>query len=85
MCLGEKNIGDIDRVVRIIVGVALLYAIASDMVAPPLSYLAALLMLGMFFTVAAGTCALYSMLGISTCAVKPKPAAKKAAKKGRKK
>jgi hypothetical protein len=93
MDLGDRNIGDIDRAVRLIVAAALVYAIGVGMVVPPLSYLVGLLMLVLLFTVAAGTCWLYTLLGISTCPVKPRAAAKaaparkakRAKKKGRRK
>ena len=88
----KKNIGDADRVVRLIVAIALLYALGAGLVGAPLSYIAGLLMLALFFTVATGTCALYTLAGTGTCpvAAKPAPAARKAGtksatKKGRKK
>jgi hypothetical protein len=94
MEFGNRNIGDVDRFLRLIVAVALLYAIANGMVQPPLSYVAGLLMLGLFFTVATGTCCLYTLLGCDTCQVGATPTAAKAAparkarktkKRGRKK
>jgi Protein of unknown function (DUF2892) len=42
MNIGEKNVGTIDRVVRIIVGIAFLAGFALNMVAAPLSYLVAI-------------------------------------------
>jgi hypothetical protein len=66
MNIGEKNVGTIDRVVRIIVGIAFLAGFALNMVAAPLSYLVALIGLIALVTGALGTCPAYSLIGIST-------------------
>jgi len=72
MEMGEKNIGDIDTLVRAVLGIALLCAYMINYVAQPWSYVALALGLIMIVTAAYGTCPLYTMLGISTCAVKKK-------------
>jgi hypothetical protein len=66
MKIGEKNVGMIDRVVRIIVGIALLLIFALNMVPAPWSYLVALIGLIALVTGAVGTCALYSLIGMNT-------------------
>ena len=66
MNIGEKNVGTIDRVVRIIVGIALLAAFALNMVAAPLSYLVLLIGIIALVTGAVGTCPAYSVIGINT-------------------
>jgi len=66
MNIGEKNVGTIDRVVRLIVGIAFLAGFALNMVAAPLSYLVALIGLIALVTGAIGTCPAYSVIGIST-------------------
>ena len=66
MKIGEKNVGMIDRVVRIILGIVLIAAFALGWVAAPWSYLVALIGLIALVTGAVGTCPLYSMLGMST-------------------
>jgi hypothetical protein len=66
MNIGEKNVGTIDRVIRIIVGIALLAAFALNMVAAPLSYLVLLIGIIALVTGAAGTCPAYSIMGINT-------------------
>lgn len=66
MNLGEKNVGMIDRVVRIIVGIALLAVVVLNMIAAPLSYLAVLVGLIALVTGAVGTCPLYSVIGLNT-------------------
>jgi hypothetical protein len=70
MKIGEKNVGMIDRVVRIIVGIAFLAGFALNMVAAPLSYLVALIGLIALVTGAVGTCPLYSVLGLNTAGKK---------------
>jgi hypothetical protein len=66
MKIGEKNVGMIDRGVRIILGIILLIAVVMKMVAAPWSYLVALIGLIALVTGAVGTCALYSILGMDT-------------------
>ena len=66
MNIGEKNVGTIDRVVRLIAGIALLAAFALNMVAAPLSYLVALIGIIALVTGAVGTCPAYSVIGINT-------------------
>jgi hypothetical protein len=66
MKIGEKNVGMIDRVVRIIIGIALLAIFALNMVAAPWSYLVALVGLIILVTGAVGTCGLYSILRMNT-------------------
>ena len=66
MQIGEKNVGMIDRVVRIILGIVLIAVFALNMVAAPWSYLVALIGLITLVTGAVGTCGLYSILGMNT-------------------
>jgi len=66
MKIGEKNVGMIDRVVRIILGIVLLIVFLMNMVAAPWSYIVALIGLIALVTGAVGTCALYSILGMDT-------------------
>ena len=66
MNIGEKNVGTIDRVIRIIVGIALVAAFALNMVPAPLSYLVLLIGIIAFVTGAVGTCPAYSVMGINT-------------------
>ena len=64
--LFEKREGRLDRIARIVVGVVLLVAYAWGVLAPPLGYLLLLLGIIGLFTGLTGSCALYSLLGIST-------------------
>ena len=66
MKIGEKNVGMIDRVIRIILGIILLYLFAVKMVAAPWSYLVVLIGLILLITGIIGTCALYSLIGMNT-------------------
>jgi len=66
MNIGEKNVGTIDRIVRIIVGIAFLAGVALNMVAAPLSWLVALIGIIALVTGIIGTCPSYSLMGIST-------------------
>jgi hypothetical protein len=66
MNIGEKNVGTIDRVVRIIAGIVLIGLFVLNMVAAPWSYLVALIGLIALVTGAVGTCGLYSVVGINT-------------------
>ena len=66
MKIGEKNVGMIDRAIRIIFGIILLYLFAGKMVAAPWSYLVALIGIILLVTGVVGTCLIYSMLGMNT-------------------
>jgi hypothetical protein len=66
MKIGEKNVVMIDRVIRIILGIILLYLFAVNMVAAPFSYLVILIGLILLMTGIIGTCPLYSMIGMNT-------------------
>jgi hypothetical protein len=66
MNIGEKNVGKIDRVVRIILGIVLIAVFALNMVAAPWSYLVVLIGLIALVTGAVGTCPLYSVIGFTT-------------------
>lgn len=72
MELFEKNIGQVDRIVRFVLGLAALAAVAlqyvNDIAALVLVVVGALLVL----TAAMESCMLYSLLNINTCAVKKK-------------
>jgi hypothetical protein len=70
MEIGKKNVGMIDRVIRIILWVILLYLFAANMIATPWSYLVGLIGLIMIMTGAVGTCPLYSILGMNTLSKK---------------
>ena len=66
MKIGEKNVGMIDRVVRIVLGIVLIGVFALTMVAAPWSYLVVIIGLIALATGVFGTCALYSLIGMNT-------------------
>jgi len=69
----EKNAGTIDRVVRVVIGVILLYAVATGIVQGILMYVAEILGILMLVTAALAYCPLYPLLKINTtCMCKDK-------------
>ena len=66
MKIGEKNVGMIDRVVRIILGIVLIGVFFLHMVAAPWSYLVVLIGIIALITGVFSTCALYSLIGMNT-------------------
>ena len=64
--IGEKNVGMIDRVVRIILGIVLIVVFILNMVSAPWSYLVVVIGLIALVTGVFGTCALYSLMGMNT-------------------
>ena len=65
MKIGEKNVGMLDRIARIIIGLAL-FGFGLLYAASPWSYIVMLLGLIALATGALGTCGIYSLLGINT-------------------
>ncbi|MEM4554653.1 MAG: DUF2892 domain-containing protein [Candidatus Anstonellaceae archaeon] len=63
----EKNVGEIDRAVRAIVGAALLAAIVFADFDIALKLLLGLAGVVLLATALTGSCMLYSVLGINTC------------------
>ncbi len=65
MKLFEKNVGSMDRMIRVVAGLA--FAGAGYLyLADPLNFIAYFVALIMFVTAATKSCALYSVVGIST-------------------
>lgn len=62
----EKNAGMIDRVVRVVIGIILLYAVLTNMVQGILMYVAAILGIMMLVTAAFAYCPLYPAMKINT-------------------
>jgi len=72
MKIGEKNVGEIDKAVRAVLGIACLGIYIGGYVAQPWLYVVLVLGFAMVATAAYGTCPIYSLAGINTCAVKGK-------------
>jgi hypothetical protein len=62
----KKNVGGLDKIVRVVLGLALIAAGVSGMVPGWV----ALIGVVPLFTGAAGWCPLYGMIGINTCPMK---------------
>ncbi len=67
----KKNVGTIDRVIRVVLAAVFAYLFFSGTVVGTLGII--LVVLGAIFLLTAlvGTCGLYLPFGISTCKVKP--------------
>ncbi|HNT60916.1 MAG TPA: DUF2892 domain-containing protein [Candidatus Bilamarchaeaceae archaeon] len=65
MKLFEKNVGGLDRVLRVLFGLGFLYYSFAGLAAP-LIYIGIILGAILLFTGLMGTCTLYSLFGIST-------------------
>ncbi|MDD5172377.1 MAG: DUF2892 domain-containing protein [Candidatus ainarchaeum sp.] len=73
--LFEKNVGTIDRAIRLGAGIGLVIG-GLTYLSAPISYVAALVGLILLFTGFTSSCTLYTLLGISTAA-KAQPGPKK--------
>ncbi len=62
----EKNAGTVDRVVRVVIGIVLLYAVATGKVSGIVMYVAGLLGIMMLVTAALAYCPLYPVMKINT-------------------
>ncbi|PWB55291.1 MAG: hypothetical protein C3F06_02830 [Candidatus Methanoperedenaceae archaeon] len=62
----EKNAGTVDRIVRVVIGIILLYAVATGMVQGIPMYIAGILGLMMLVTAALAYCPLYPAMKINT-------------------
>ncbi|MCZ7399377.1 MAG: DUF2892 domain-containing protein [Candidatus Methanoperedens sp.] len=62
----EKNAGTIDRIIRVVIGIVLLYAVATGMVQGIVMYVAGLLGIMMLVTAALAYCPLYPVMKINT-------------------
>ena len=69
----EKNVGTFDRIIRVVIGIILPYAVATGKVQGILMYVAGILGLMMLITAALAYCPLYPAMKIDTaCTRKPK-------------
>ncbi|MCK4561505.1 MAG: DUF2892 domain-containing protein [Flavobacteriaceae bacterium] len=66
----KKNVGSIDKIIRLLIAVVAIYAAYTGMVASPWNYVlyaVGAIMVGTSFM---GSCPLFSIFGINTCKVK---------------
>ncbi|HJH31484.1 MAG TPA: DUF2892 domain-containing protein [Methanosarcinaceae archaeon] len=69
----ETNEGTVDRVVRIVLGLVLIYVgVAQIVTAGILTYIIAVVGLIILVTGVTGHCQLYTFAGINTCTIKDK-------------
>lgn len=62
----EKNVGKLDRTIRIIFGI-LIIAISFILLTEPFVYLGTIFGILLILTGIIGTCSLYTLIGINTC------------------
>ncbi len=68
----KRNVGNFDRIIRVLVAVALGYLHLSGTVTGTFGPLLLVVGIILLLTALAGSCPLYSLLGISSCALKHK-------------
>jgi len=66
----KKNVGSVDKIVRIIIAVIAVYVAYKGMVASPWDYVLYAVAAIMALTSLMGSCPLFSIFGINTCKVK---------------
>jgi len=66
----KKNVGSIDKVIRLIIAAVAIYAAYAGMVASPWDYVLYVVAAIMVGTSLMGSCPLFSIFGINTCKVK---------------
>ncbi|MCX8175419.1 MAG: DUF2892 domain-containing protein [Candidatus Micrarchaeota archaeon] len=64
--IGEKNVGTLDRAVRIALGAVALYLFGANSLEAPLSYIALVAGVALLVSGVWGSCVLYSLLKINT-------------------
>ncbi len=65
-----KNVGSIDKVIRLIIAAVAIYAAYTGMVASPWSYVLYVVAVIMVATSLMGSCPLFSIFGINSCKIK---------------
>jgi len=67
----KKNVGSIDKIIRIVIAIVAAYAAYTGMVANPWNYVLYVVAAIMVGTSLMGSCPLFSVFGINSCKVKP--------------
>lgn len=65
-----KNVAPVDRVIRLIIALALIVLVALGIIGGYLSILSWFIAAVFILTVVVGVCPLYSLFGVSTCRTK---------------
>ena len=63
----EKNVGTIDKIVRVVIALVAFWAAYTGKVASPINYVLYVLGAIMVFTTIMGSCPLYNIIGVKTC------------------
>jgi len=63
----KKNVGTIDKVVRVVIALVAFWAAYTGKVASPINYVLYAVGGIMAFTTIMGSCPLYSIMGVKTC------------------
>jgi hypothetical protein len=66
----KKNVGSIDKVVRIIIAIVAFWAAYTGKVASPVNYILYAIGAIMVLTTVMGSCPIYSVIGANTCKIK---------------
>jgi hypothetical protein len=66
----KKNVGSIDKFVRIIIAIVAFWAAYTGKVESPVSYILYALGAIMILTTVMGSCPIYSVIGVNTCKIK---------------
>lgn len=66
----KKNVGSIDKIIRIIIAIAAVYFAYTGAVSSPWNYVLYAVAGIMAITALAGSCPLFSIFGMSTCKIK---------------
>ncbi|GAB7087079.1 DUF2892 domain-containing protein [Marinifilum fragile] len=67
----KKNMGTLDRILRVIVSITLAILYFTDIITGTIGLIVFIFACVMFLTSVIGNCPPYTLLGINTCKVKP--------------
>ena len=74
----SRNESDLDRLLRLIVGVALIFlALLNNSLDSTIKVIFIIFAMALIFTALTGFCGIYRLLGITTCPIKPRSTKKK--------
>jgi len=66
----KKNVGSIDKIIRLIIAIVAVYASYTGMVASPWNYVLYAVAVIMLVTALSGSCPIFSIFGVSSSKVK---------------
>lgn len=65
----KRNVGSIDKIIRLIIAIVAVWAAYTHQVASPWDYVLYAVAVIMVLTAVVGTCPIYSVLGKNTCKI----------------